>query len=101
MTDTIKKVRPSGYVECSVDRTEYWAAQTPQVFRETLYRCAAYTAKKYAWQATDDAMLVEKIGHRVMMVDCGFENRKITYPVDIQIAEQILLHRAAEKEDAQ
>ena len=98
VTDTIKKVRPSGYVERSVDRTEYWAAQTPQVFRETLYRSAAYSAKKYVWQATDDAMLVEKIGHRVMMVDCGFENRKITYPVDIQIAEQILRHRAAEKE---
>ena len=97
VSDTIKKVRPSGYVERSVDRTEYWAAQTPQVFRETLYRSAAYSAKKYVWQGTDDAMLVEKIGHRVMMVDCGSENRKITYPVDLEIAEQILLHRGAEK----
>ena len=69
--------------------------------RETLYRSAAYSAKKYVWQATDDAMLVEKIGHRVMMVDCGSENRKITYPVDLKLAEQILLHRAAEKEDTQ
>lgn len=99
VTDTIKKVRPSGYVERSVDRSEYWSAQTPQVFRETLYRSAAYSAKKYVWQGTDDAMLVEKIGHRVMMVDCGFENRKITYPVDLEIAEQILRRRMTNAEE--
>lgn len=93
LVDSLKKVRPTGFVEETPDRSQYWLAQTPQVFAEPLYRSAAYTGKKYGWEATDDSSLVERLGQGVRMVDCGRENLKITLPGDLKIAEAILEER--------
>ncbi|MBQ8908253.1 MAG: 2-C-methyl-D-erythritol 4-phosphate cytidylyltransferase [Clostridia bacterium] len=93
VTDTVKETDVNGYVLKTPDRATLWAAQTPQVFQTSLYRVAVETAKKASFAATDDNMLVERLGQTVKMVDCGRENIKITTPVDLILAEAILENR--------
>lgn len=72
----------------TVDRRDLWLALTPQVFRVGLLR-EAYR-KHNGRLATDDAELVERIGHDVTLVRGRADNLKITYPEDLAIAEAIL-----------
>ena len=80
VVDTIR--RRSGGV---VDRDELVAVQTPQAFRADVLR----TAHASGADATDDAALVESAGGTVVVVDGEPENRKITTPVDLLIAEAL------------
>lgn len=91
-TDTIKYAEGVTVSE-TVPREKIWLAQTPQVFRDEIYRAAAYTAEKEGFIATDDASLVENIGKTVYLVDTGSDNFKVTYKTDLIRAEQILLER--------
>lgn len=72
----------------TVDRRELWLALTPQVFRIGLLR-QAYQ-KHNGRPATDDAQLVERMGHEVTLVQGSADNLKITYPEDLSVAEAIL-----------
>ena len=81
------------YIESSANRDHVWLAQTPQVFSATLYRAAAYTARQAKFTATDDAMLCERIGQAVRLVDCTEENFKITTEADLYRAEAVLRAR--------
>lgn len=91
-TDTIKYAEGVRISE-TVPREKVWLAQTPQVFRDEIYRAAVYTAAKEGFEGTDDASLVEHIGIPVNLVDTGNENFKVTYKNDIMRAEQIILAR--------
>lgn len=91
--DTIKTADKKGFIESTVERETAWQASTPQVFGANLYRAAAYTAQKEGVTATDDNSLVERIGRRVKLVDCGRENLKITTTGDISIAAAIIAKR--------
>lgn len=93
-TDTVKQITPQGYAEKTIDRDTLFMAQTPQVFDVSLYRAAAYMAKQKEESATDDSMLVEKLGQAVKIVDCGEENIKITTAIDLYVAEAILRTRS-------
>lgn len=88
--DTIKICNGDGFVVSTPDRNLTWAAQTPQIFRADLYRAAAFYALKQGYEATDDNALIEYLGAKVKMVDCGYENIKITTPEDIHIASVLL-----------
>ncbi len=96
VTDTVKKAGGDGIVLETPDRNMLWFAQTPQVFYADLYRAAVYMADKEHFSATDDNMLVEHIGHRVKLVDCGKDNFKITEKADLIMAEVILRLRESE-----
>lgn len=89
ITDTVKRVLDGLVVE-TVSRDGLWAVQTPQVFRSELLRAAHKTD---AGPATDDASLVEQLGHRVRVFPGSPENIKITTPSDLALAEAILLRR--------
>lgn len=91
-TDTIKYAEGVTVSE-TVPREKIWLAQTPQVFRDEIYRAAVYTAEKEGFVATDDASLVENIGKTVYLVDTGSDNFKVTYKTDLIRAEQLLLER--------
>lgn len=91
-TDTIKYAEGVTVGE-TVPRDKIWLAQTPQVFRDEIYRAAAYTAEKEGFVATDDASLVENAGITVYLVDTGADNFKVTYKTDLLRAEQLLLER--------
>ena len=92
-TDTVKIARSGRFIESTPDRETIWMAQTPQVFKTSLYRAAAYTALQEKVNVTDDNSLVEHIGHPIYLVECGAQNIKITTKDDVIIAESILRHR--------
>lgn len=94
-TDTIKRVGADGAVRETLDRSELWVVQTPQVFRRgALERALDVPAAELA-RATDDAWLVERAGGRVVVVQASAENLKVTGPLDLRVAESLLLARSA------
>jgi 2-C-methyl-D-erythritol 4-phosphate cytidylyltransferase len=84
---TIKQVAGDFVVRKTLERDELWEAQTPQVFRRELI-LKAYQGVKKA-DVTDDASLVEKLGHKVCLVRGSYFNIKITTPEDAVLAEAI------------
>ena len=86
-TDTVKIARSGRFIESTPDRDTIWMAQTPQVFKVSLYRAAVYTALQEKITVTDDNSLVEFIGHPIYLVECGAQNLKITTQEDIAIAD--------------
>jgi 2-C-methyl-D-erythritol 4-phosphate cytidylyltransferase len=76
-----------------VDRGQLWLAQTPQAFRASLLRDAHGKAAAEGFQGTDEAQLIERLGHRVAIVEGSTENIKITRPEDLAIGEAILAAR--------
>ena len=97
VADTVKRTNAVGAVKETVDRTGLWQAQTPQVFHASLYQAALLRAKGDGFTATDDNSLIEHLGYRVYMVECGGLNIKITTPEDLTLAEAILRMREEEK----
>jgi 2-C-methyl-D-erythritol 4-phosphate cytidylyltransferase len=85
---TLKRVKANQTIEETVSRQGLWEAQTPQVFRRQLL-LDAY-AKRGSFQATDDAQLVERLGHPVTVVQGSPINMKITTQEDLRLAEQAL-----------
>jgi 2-C-methyl-D-erythritol 4-phosphate cytidylyltransferase len=98
--DTIKRVVEGVIVETPA-RDECWAAQTPQVIRKDWLIDAIAAAGRAGKMGTDDAQLVEWLGHPVRMVEARFPNPKITRPEDLVLAEVLLAKRAkrAEREE--
>jgi 2-C-methyl-D-erythritol 4-phosphate cytidylyltransferase len=104
LTDTVKRAReprpakgdfPRGgpTVAQTVSRDHLWAAQTPQVFRTAALRDALEADPQQVAAATDDAMLVEKAGGKVLIHPAPAENLKVTTPLDLRIAELLLAER--------
>jgi len=85
--DTVKLAGPDGVIVETLDRGRIWLAQTPQVFRTVLLREAYAKARRDGYVGTDDAALVERLGHPVRIVPGDSINRKITTPDDLQWAE--------------
>ena len=77
----------------TLDRTELWAAQTPQVFRVDALRAALAGDPERAAAATDEAMLVEAAGGRVLIHPVEAENMKVTTALDLRLAESLLCER--------
>jgi 2-C-methyl-D-erythritol 4-phosphate cytidylyltransferase len=95
LVDTIKRVRDSAVGE-TLDRSELAAAQTPQGVRRALLEEALAQAARDGITLTDEAMAVERLGHRVAAVVGSPRNLKITTPHDLRWAE-LLLASAVEK----
>ncbi len=91
-SDTLKAVDPDGCVARTLPRETIWQAQTPQGFRLGLIREAHRRAREDAFVGTDDAQLVERLGHTVRIVPGSRVNIKITTPEDLPLAEAILRH---------
>ncbi len=85
---TIKKVDKQGFVKETLDRSELWEIQTPQIFQKTILQ-EAY--KKLGVETfTDEASLVEQIGVRVRVLEGDYQNLKITTKEDLFMAEALL-----------
>jgi 2-C-methyl-D-erythritol 4-phosphate cytidylyltransferase len=106
LTDTVKRAReprPAGgefprggpTIAKTESRDHLWAAQTPQVFRADKLRAALDADPQRLAAATDDAMLVEKAGGKVLIHPAPTENLKITTPFELRLAEILLRERAA------
>ncbi len=91
--DTIKVVDKSGIIQSTPDRSQLWAAQTPQGFDVKLLKQCHDKGVSQGWQVTDDAALFEKCGLKVQVVEGEETNLKVTTPQDLAIAEFILKSR--------
>ncbi|NQT22762.1 MAG: 2-C-methyl-D-erythritol 4-phosphate cytidylyltransferase [Candidatus Omnitrophica bacterium] len=85
---TIKAER-NGFILKTLERSTLLEAQTPQVFRKDLI-LKAYKNKKMLVCSTDDSKLVEKIGHKVRIVEGSNRNIKVTTPEDLLLAKALL-----------
>lgn len=88
VADTLKRANPAGME--TVDRSDLWAAQTPQVFRADVLRKAHRYARENKIDATDDADLVRRIGGAVKFVMSTPQNFKITTRQDWEMAEAMI-----------
>lgn len=91
--DTIKMVSEDGNIIDTPNRSYLWAVQTPQVFKYDIITKAYEDAYNENYYGTDDAMLVERIGYKVKMVEGSYDNIKITTPEDLKFGEQILKNK--------
>ncbi len=87
VTDTIKAAGDDRIVQETLPRDSLWAVQTPQVFRFEIIK-EAYSQP--AAEVTDDAMLVERLGHKVKLYTGSYDNIKITTPEDLALAEVLI-----------
>jgi 2-C-methyl-D-erythritol 4-phosphate cytidylyltransferase len=95
LVDTIKVVTPeSMLVTGTLDRATLWAAQTPQFAMASDLRRAHERASADGIDATDEAMLLERIGVTVVVVPASAENFKVTLPQDVALAAAILRERS-------
>lgn len=94
--DTIKQVDADRIIQNTPSREKLWQAQTPQVFKAEVIKEAHRKAFEDNFVGTDDASLVERLGYAVKMVEGKRTNFKITYPLDLKLA-QILLEKENDK----
>jgi len=87
VTDTVKIAGEDRIVRQTPPRQNLWAVQTPQVFRTDIIS-KAY--QKAAGDVTDDASLVERLGHKVKLYMGAYDNIKITNPDDLILAGVLL-----------
>ena len=91
--DTVKEADGDpALVRSTTERAHTWIAHTPQVFSRALLLDAHTRATS---TATDDAALVEAIGHPVQLYEGSVWNIKITTPEDLVVAEALLRERFA------
>lgn len=90
VVDTIKQVDADCVVQATPDRSTLMAVQTPQGFNLSLIRRAHEQAQKDGFIGTDDASLVERMGHPVRLTQGSRRNIKLTTPEDLKMAEAFL-----------
>ena len=90
LPDTLK-VEAAGRVAGTVDRSDKWLAQTPQMFR---IAALAEALQRAGGQVTDDASAMELAGLQPLLVPGSAQNFKLTWPEDFALAEAVLRSRA-------
>jgi 2-C-methyl-D-erythritol 4-phosphate cytidylyltransferase len=85
--ETVKEVGEDGNIKRTVERENLWGARTPQVFRRELLMKAMKKAFDDNFMGTDEAIIVERLGHPVAVIECDDRNIKITTPSDLVLAE--------------
>ena len=93
MKETIKIITEEQFVDYTPERNNVWITQTPQAFKTEIIKKAHELAIDEKLVGTDDAMLVEKMGIRVKMVEGDYTNLKITTPEDLIAAKALLTHK--------
>lgn len=87
---TLKRADGEGFIKETVDRSEIFEIQTPQVFTKPLLFQAYNTDEETLSSATDDCSLVERLGETIKITEGSYRNIKITTPEDIPVAESLL-----------
>lgn len=90
--DTLKVVE-DGVIMGTPDRSVFWNAQTPQIFRTGIYRRAHASALSDGFVGTDDASLIERLGGKILMVEGKRDNIKLTVPEDYEVLASAVRHK--------
>ncbi len=94
LPDTLKSER-DGRVAATLDRSDKWLAQTPQMFRLGLL---SHALAQPGAQVTDEASAIEALGRHPKLVAGSAQNFKVTYPEDFELAQAVLQARRAHQE---
>ncbi len=101
VADTLKQVDPQSHcITGTVPRAGVWQAQTPQVFRRELLLAAYAHRVQHGLSVTDDAQLLESMGHPVRVVPGALINFKITTREDFTLAEAAIRAQTRRAEEA-
>jgi 2-C-methyl-D-erythritol 4-phosphate cytidylyltransferase len=94
--DTIKRVEPGDQLRSSgtEPREQLWRALTPQLFRRGGLIRALQAAMRGGVPITDEAMAMELLGLKPLLVEGSEDNIKVTTPADLALAESILQRMA-------
>jgi 2-C-methyl-D-erythritol 4-phosphate cytidylyltransferase / 2-C-methyl-D-erythritol 2,4-cyclodiphosphate synthase len=92
-TETIQRVSRRGRVLKTPPREELYAIQTPQCFRAAILRSALERAAREDFEGTDESSVVRWAGQPVTVVQGSPENIKITCPLDLEIAERLIVRK--------
>lgn len=98
VVDTLKRADHNRMIVETIAREGLWQIQTPQVFRRQVLLDAYAHRGKLNENVTDDARLVEAIGHPVALVESDASNLKLTSKRDLALAEAILKSRPKPKD---
>jgi 2-C-methyl-D-erythritol 4-phosphate cytidylyltransferase len=98
VSDTLKQVNHDSQIESTLDRSQIWQAQTPQLFRYGLLKKALEYALDRQYPITDEASAIELLGYDVKMCMGHYDNIKITHPDDLALAEMLLMRQKERKE---
>jgi 2-C-methyl-D-erythritol 4-phosphate cytidylyltransferase len=91
VVDTIKLAGDDKTIIETPPRAHLWAAQTPQIFSFDLIKEAYQRVRD---DVTDDASILEQLGHKVKLFMGSYDNLKITTPRDLALAEALLEEHA-------
>ncbi|MEX1010406.1 MAG: 2-C-methyl-D-erythritol 4-phosphate cytidylyltransferase [Chthoniobacterales bacterium] len=95
VNDTLKRINDEGFIIESVDRSNLWAVETPQIFRAELLRHAYAEVIAMGGHFSDETSAVQAVGAPVALVETPEWNGKITYPADLELARMVLRGRRA------
>ncbi len=90
LRDTLKRAGSDGRVVITEPRESRWRAMTPQLFRLGELHKALTSAKAAGITVTDEAMAMERAGHRALLVEGSDDNIKVTTTPDFALAEFLL-----------
>ncbi len=93
VSDTVKRVLNQFDIDSTEDRSQLWAAQTPQMFRYGLLLEGLKTAVQQQCQPTDESAAIEQLGHTPIVVQGSRDNIKITRFEDMAIAQAIMKYQ--------
>lgn len=94
--DTVKQVEQQKVIR-TVDRSSLWGVQTPQAFHLPVILEAHEAAEREGHLGTDDASLLEYVGHEVSIVEGDYLNIKLTTQEDLLFARAIIRERKEQK----
>jgi len=90
ITDTLKRADESHVISGGIDRAGLYAMQTPQIFSRDLLVQAYTQVAANKISVTDEVSAVQCLGKKVLLVPNDQFNPKITFPVDLRLAEAFL-----------
>lgn len=93
--DTLKRAGEDGAIEATEPRSRLWRALTPQMFRRRPLMEALDAAAAAGIEVTDDAMAMERLGLRPLLVEGREDNFKVTTPADLERFVFVLAQRAS------
>jgi len=96
VNDTLKKVSDEKRILETVERSQYWVAQTPQMFRFGRLKKALESMLQADQIPTDEASAMEYAGHHGLVVEGRQDNIKITRREDLAVAAAILKNQEVE-----
>lgn len=88
--DTLKRAGDDGGIDATQPRERLWRALTPQLFRRLQLTRALEAARDAGVAPTDEAMAMERLGHRPLLVEGSEDNLKVTTPADLAYVEYLL-----------